>query len=69
MDQRIHAHHDWVQMLTLRNLNMVTREVPAGLIQDWMWQGAAAADAVCKHVPNGAASACQRQQTIDDVEI
>ena len=48
-------------MLTPRNLNMITREVPAGLIQDWMWQGASATDAICKHVTSGAIPACQQQ--------
>lgn len=44
-------------MLTPRNLNMLDREVPAGLIQDWMWQGATAADALLRKFPAGEAAA------------
>lgn len=46
-----------VQMLTPRNLNMLGKEVPAGVIQDWMWHEAAVADALAQHFPDGTATA------------
>ena len=41
------------QMLTPRNLNMATRSVPDGTIQEWMWQGASIESALCSNALTG----------------
>ena len=45
-----------VQMLTARNLNFGTRPAPEGQIQEWMWNGAAIAEALHGMFPEGTAT-------------
>ena len=41
-----------LQMLTLRNLNLLDRPVPEGHIQSWFWHGASTEEAIHCVVPD-----------------
>ena len=41
-----------LQMLTLRNLNLLDRPVPDGHIQSWMWHGLTIQEAIQSAMPD-----------------